>query len=554
MTTRKTPLSAIGDVIIPLASQSEAEAGTNPTKRMSPLTTKQSIAAQVGVTVASKSQGDKADTALQVTTGDLISVQDVRKFGASAASSDNTAFFTAWKAGASGTIGQVPPASAFKVDEAFTFDGMNVHLLKGAKITDLAGNTFDDLFHGAYSGEFLTPDPRDNTNRIRSDFGELHIADKTMTLSGLRYDHTNNVYRYIESRVGTDPEDTAYYVSGAAYWAYSPIGMIAESKGERQAGSSTMFGGLMYLRSAGDASKPGRSEFAPISLATYCGHDSGVTQQKINIYLDWNASGPSNEEERFLAVHNSFLRKFHPGDTYDADHNGSFGYTISTKPGNDGFGVPATAGLRTYPIRAGYAVSGHSGLLAEAPDGDSPLADLGFKYGFLAGGSNNVYLTGETTGSSKIGVGFAAKEYTVAGLQLFNKHINADANVVAIQATSSAGPSLFGINTFTDYVTPLQAGFAAGAGSNALRLRANNDAGKRTTAIFGDEADGRNWVLGRDLFAANDGSFGLYGGTTPDQIFRVGLDKRIQLFNLPTSSAGLPAGTVWKNGNVLNIV
>lgn len=60
-TTRKAPLSVLGDVIRPVATQAEAEAGTNNTKTMTPLTTAQAIAEQA----ATASQGAKADTALQ---------------------------------------------------------------------------------------------------------------------------------------------------------------------------------------------------------------------------------------------------------------------------------------------------------------------------------------------------------------------------------------------------------------------------------------------------------------------------------------------------------
>lgn len=52
----------------PVASQLEAEAGVDNSRRMTPLTTKQSIAAEVGVSLASKAQGDKADTSLQSLT------------------------------------------------------------------------------------------------------------------------------------------------------------------------------------------------------------------------------------------------------------------------------------------------------------------------------------------------------------------------------------------------------------------------------------------------------------------------------------------------------
>lgn len=50
-TTRKVPISDLVNVGRPLASQAEAEAGTEPSKAMTPLTTKQSIAAERGVSV-----------------------------------------------------------------------------------------------------------------------------------------------------------------------------------------------------------------------------------------------------------------------------------------------------------------------------------------------------------------------------------------------------------------------------------------------------------------------------------------------------------------------
>lgn len=49
-TTRQTTIQVIGDTAVPVASQAEAEAGTNAAKRMTPLTTKQSIASSVGTT------------------------------------------------------------------------------------------------------------------------------------------------------------------------------------------------------------------------------------------------------------------------------------------------------------------------------------------------------------------------------------------------------------------------------------------------------------------------------------------------------------------------
>lgn len=56
----------------PTASQAEAESGIDAVKAMTPLTTKQAVTVRIGVDIASKAQGDKADTAVQ--PGDLALV------------------------------------------------------------------------------------------------------------------------------------------------------------------------------------------------------------------------------------------------------------------------------------------------------------------------------------------------------------------------------------------------------------------------------------------------------------------------------------------------
>lgn len=64
-TTRKATVEQVVDTGVPAASQSEAQVGTNNFKRMTPLSTKQSIAIEVGNTIASISQGNLADSAVQ---------------------------------------------------------------------------------------------------------------------------------------------------------------------------------------------------------------------------------------------------------------------------------------------------------------------------------------------------------------------------------------------------------------------------------------------------------------------------------------------------------
>ncbi len=66
---RKVDPFALTDSTAPIATQSEAQVGTDDTKRMTPLRTKQSIASEVGVTLASNAQGAKADSAVQSVNG-----------------------------------------------------------------------------------------------------------------------------------------------------------------------------------------------------------------------------------------------------------------------------------------------------------------------------------------------------------------------------------------------------------------------------------------------------------------------------------------------------
>lgn len=63
-TTRRATAQAVVNAGAPVASQAEAQAGTDAVKRMTPLTTKQSIASEVGVSIASAAQGNLASSAL----------------------------------------------------------------------------------------------------------------------------------------------------------------------------------------------------------------------------------------------------------------------------------------------------------------------------------------------------------------------------------------------------------------------------------------------------------------------------------------------------------
>lgn len=64
-TTRKGTVKAIVEAGRPAASQAEAEAGTDPTKAMTPLTSRQGLVAYATANLATAAQGAKADTAVQ---------------------------------------------------------------------------------------------------------------------------------------------------------------------------------------------------------------------------------------------------------------------------------------------------------------------------------------------------------------------------------------------------------------------------------------------------------------------------------------------------------
>lgn len=64
-TVRKTTPAAAADAAIPIASQAEAQAGSDNAKRMTPLRVKQSIAAEAGTSIATYAQGQLADSAVQ---------------------------------------------------------------------------------------------------------------------------------------------------------------------------------------------------------------------------------------------------------------------------------------------------------------------------------------------------------------------------------------------------------------------------------------------------------------------------------------------------------
>lgn len=86
----KTTVKKVVDAGAPVASQAEAQGGVDNDKRMSALRVKQSIASEVGVSVASASQGSLADTAVQAVNGHTGSSVNLSKADVGLGNVDNT--------------------------------------------------------------------------------------------------------------------------------------------------------------------------------------------------------------------------------------------------------------------------------------------------------------------------------------------------------------------------------------------------------------------------------------------------------------------------------
>lgn len=87
---RQTNPISFTDSVAPVATQAEAQTGSDNSKRMTPLRTKQSIASEVGVTIASNSQGAKADSAVQSVNGKTGNSVTLVKGDVGLGSVDNT--------------------------------------------------------------------------------------------------------------------------------------------------------------------------------------------------------------------------------------------------------------------------------------------------------------------------------------------------------------------------------------------------------------------------------------------------------------------------------
>jgi len=175
----------------PLASKPEAEAGENTEKAMTPLTTKQSIAYEVGRTIASKAQGDLADTAVQpndlatvATTGDYDDLSGKPTLG-TAAAQNVEAFATATQGGRADTALQPSDVGSMAYEDSASYAPISRAMppsgTAGQVLTKATGADYDTQWASidattavSYAPQTLT-EPQQEQARANIGLGDAEI-------------------------------------------------------------------------------------------------------------------------------------------------------------------------------------------------------------------------------------------------------------------------------------------------------------------------------------------------------------------------------------------
>ena len=343
---------------------------------------------------------------------------------------------------------------------------------------------------------------------------------------------------------------SSYYSAGSGIYSYQGYGQAKAAAGQKASGTTNALTGHINVWGAGNGAGTGRTEIVPVAGAAVLQRDN--IQSGINVYNEFSVIGPksanASDREGFLSGVTSLVMKFTPDNTIDSAHSGSYGATITTRPGEPGFGFEARSGDTTYPLRAGLSINGWSGLLSTASSGYDAGATNGYDFGILLGGvAGSVWLP--ATARSKFGTGIGVTDYVSFGIDIFTKHPSAVTNSGAIRVNPDAGICLFGLTSYINTESKIQTGIASQFGS-AIAIQATSFAGSsRAGMLFGD------WSVGQDSQGNGTKDFFIFDGTTNRIIFNsAGANNVVILPNLPTSSTGLASGSLWRNGNVINIV
>ena len=306
----------------------------------------------------------------------------------------------------------------------------------------------------------------------------------------------------------------AYYASGTPLYGYLHYGAERASQANKASGSANAIAGRINVFSLDNGtSGVGRSEMVGAAGAVSCSPTASITAAG-NYYNEFSINGPTGtsssdpQREAYMAGATFLVQKYCPGNTTDSSHDGSYGITISTRPGSGGFDFPRPVGVQNYTLNAGIAINGWTGVAGTATDGYSLSANTAYDFGILIGGNGGSVWV-EHNNRSKIGVGIGISDYVNWGVDIFTKHPNSVIDSGAIRVNPDAGVSLFGLSSASaDTVSKIQVQ-TSGINDAGIRIwETTNPTTKKASIIIGD------WIFGQDRFLNGTKDFAFWDGTT----------------------------------------
>lgn len=342
-------------------------------------------------------------------------------FGATpGASGDDRPAFVAAKAFVDGIGAPLNvPAGEYRFSSALDFGNTPLLLEQGAVIVNAAGASEALVYR---NGQYVSPLIYDGENSIYA-VGRTERGGRTHYVNGINGTGTVAGPTIEDHTAWYDGSvDNAYSVMQQMDFNYIQYGERKKYLGQKASGTVSLYGGAINVFSV--ERKPGgfgRSEITPIACGLNFMPDASADPH-YNLYNDYIVSGHANADpyfrEGFLAGASYLVQKYTQGNWLDADHDGSYGITIATRPQSGGFAAePHTA--RSWPLRAGLVVAGYSGAQSVTA-GDAVGADNGFDRGILIGsgfdgeGGGSVWLP--WNGRSRIGVGIHVTDTVTAGI------------------------------------------------------------------------------------------------------------------------------------------
>lgn len=524
--TEKATIADIVNVGRPFASQAQAEGGVNSTTAMSPLTTKQAIAA-LGAT---KEQGQKADqlpnslssikgltvspfsSTYALTLPPQVSVDQFKS--QSNTYSDALAAAKAYMASLTAPISSGP--GMFVVPAG----------------TDLGGAGFD--FQDAMFW-FMPGHKAGGSIRPRI---EHHLKNLPPNFKDHEY-NTWGVERYFDGKIldwnGADPTKTnGYNKAGAAISALTIVGRDFAAVGTPFAVKSEM---LVYDTLTPDV---GRSEMIATPYS-YLEAVNGRSQPGTNWWAEDTILISPAAQTGWVGGSRRIHKMWGTHDTSSDSYLGSVPYSAVTRPILEKEATTPYGGSRigqsNQMLAAMFWGGGWAGqTLAGDPinSGTAVGATAGVDVVFSAGGAKNVYLS--PTARSFINYAFAGEDYAKDGLLLYNPHPSFNgANYAAIRVAQDAGRVFLGINGSVGYSdAQLVVGNSANSTATNIRLVGSRHVTSEKTGIDFNGV----MAIGTDEDETGAGNMFWYHATSTQFVLRVNTDGTISLPALGTTNPG----------------